>query len=454
MKKITVAFLVMVMLFLCGIAVFAEDAADDTGEWSFDTYGDGVVLTAYHGDQTDVYVPNIIDVGGESKNVLKLGDNLFNGSSINSATLGEGIIEIGENTFANNASIVCIVTPESLTTIGANAFSGCTAFNSIILYDAVTSIGEDAFSGCDSLTIYCNENTVGYDYAVAKNIDYEILNPEATPEIVFLDGIEYYIMNGEAIAVSFDGSRTEVVVPSNVNGYPVTELRGTFRDQNKLLKVKISLSVKRIGEYTFYNCWELNDVQIPKSVNHIGKYAFYKCVQIKEINISDNVTYIGGYAFYECRKLQNLPISKRMTQIGSYTFYGCNSLINIEIPDNIVKIFPTAFNECANLKTVKIAKSVQEMASAFPTIKTIFLVYEGSYAYDYVVQNDYLYYVIKDEIDAPKTYMVDGIEYYIQNNDAIAISYKGEYENIVIPSEIEGCAVTEIRSGVFRYANI
>ena len=43
----------------------------------------------------------------------------------------------------------------------------------------------------------------------------------ATPEIVTVDGIEYYIQNGAAIAVGVtDTTITEAVVPSTVNGYP------------------------------------------------------------------------------------------------------------------------------------------------------------------------------------------------------------------------------------------
>ena len=56
---------------------------------------------------------------------------------------------------------------------------------------------------------------------------YKILNPNAEPEIVTLTGIEYYITNGEAIAMAYKGTGYSVVVPSTVEGYPVTTLLGT-----------------------------------------------------------------------------------------------------------------------------------------------------------------------------------------------------------------------------------
>ena len=134
MKKFFVLTLCAFLL-LCGLFV---SAADDTGMWEFEPYGDGVEITAYNGTQTDVYVPSRLVQGDTEYTVLKLSDNLFkNNTALNSVTLGEGISEIGAGAFEGATNLVCIVTPESLTTIGDNAFSGCSNFNSIILYDAV-----------------------------------------------------------------------------------------------------------------------------------------------------------------------------------------------------------------------------------------------------------------------------------------------------------------------------
>ena len=189
MKKILAFFLSLSFVFSgivlpTGVSVFAtgdtteestteettgQTQTEETTEnlWEYETYGDGVMLTKYNGTQIDVYAPAVMDVNGESVPVLKLADNLFSDNdSLNSVTLGEGITEIGESTFAECDNLVCIVTPQSLTTIGKNAFSDCTAFNSVILYDGITTIGENTFANCPSLTIYCNENTTGYNYAL------------------------------------------------------------------------------------------------------------------------------------------------------------------------------------------------------------------------------------------------------------------------------------------------
>ena len=174
MKKLFIAYSVIVITLFCSISVFAADT-DDSGMWEYEAYESGVELTKYNGTQTDVYVPLKIEKGDTTLTVVKLGDELFkNNTALNSATLGEGITEIGASAFEGATGLVCIVTPESLTTIGDAAFSGCTNFNSVILYDGVSSIGENVFDDCSKLTIYCNENTTAYSYATSNGIDYKI----------------------------------------------------------------------------------------------------------------------------------------------------------------------------------------------------------------------------------------------------------------------------------------
>lgn len=49
----------------------------------------------------------------------------FNCKSLNKIILNEGIVELGESSFANNESLESITLPNSLKTIKSNAFSYC-----------------------------------------------------------------------------------------------------------------------------------------------------------------------------------------------------------------------------------------------------------------------------------------------------------------------------------------
>ena len=103
-KRILSVVLALCMVFsMIPIYVSADDV--DTSEivkaeWEYEMYGDGVALTAYNGTASDVYVPSTIHIGETEYAVLKLADSIFeNNDSLNSVTLGAGILEIGNRAF-------------------------------------------------------------------------------------------------------------------------------------------------------------------------------------------------------------------------------------------------------------------------------------------------------------------------------------------------------------------
>jgi len=357
MKKLLSIFFLCALFLLCGISAYA---ADDSGMWEYASYDSGVELTAYNGTQTDVYVPSNIKVDGESLPVIKLGDGLFaDNTGINSVTLGEGITEIGEGTFQNATNLVCIVTPESLTTIGANAFSGCANFNSVILYDAVESIGENAFEGCDKLTIYCTSTSYVQSYVTSMGLNYKNIDEEAEPEIYTVDGIEYYIMSGEAYITSVSDDLISVTVPATIKGYPVTDIRDAFKNHSLLETVVLPDSIKTMHSYAFYNCPNIINIHLPKSLLWIEDFAFALCRNISAINIPEGVISIGNNAFSNCSNLINIQIPENVMNIGENAFSNCEKLANITISESVTSIGDYAFNNCTALESIIIPSSIE-----------------------------------------------------------------------------------------------
>ncbi len=341
MKKIVVTFSVLIIALLCSISVFAIDT-DDSEKWEYQPYGTGVELTAYKGTQTDVYVPSKITKGDTEYSVLKLGDELFKGNtSLNSATLGEGITEIGASAFEGATNLVCIVTPESLTTIGDKAFSGCTNFNSVILYDTVTSIGENVFADCGKLMIYTNTGTISYFYAISNNISVEVIDIEREPIIVTENDIKYYIANGEAIIVDCSMDVTgQIVIPASIKGVPVVQ----------------------IGENAFNNCSNITSVVFPDTIKRINSNAFKKCTMLTEVDLPKGLVYLGVNAFIDCSSLKTVEFPDSLKEIDKTAFLYCESITEIELPKSLEKLGAMAFGNCYNLSTITLhgAKQLDE----------------------------------------------------------------------------------------------
>ena len=453
--------LVLSVLLLTSVFPFNAFATDSQGEvevnsdstivneeqtqndilWEYEVCDGGISLTKYLGAQTDVFVPNSLEVNGEKLSVVKLDNSIFeNNDTINSVTLASGIFEIGDRAFYDCDNLVCILLSEELTTIGAKAFYSCDAFNSVILYDSITNIGENAFAECPKLTVWCNEGTSGFIYAVNNNLPYEILNPDVAPETAELNGINYYILNGEAIAIGVTNTRIEeAIIPSTIEGYPVVALKGTFSDCGWLKSVSLPSSLKTIDSNTFYSCSSLTDISIPNGVTRIGPHAFSFCSSLKNIKIPSSVESIGTRAFYSCYGLKRVEMSDGSLSIGNYVFYNCTSLTSIEIPNGVEAIyaytfdgcsnltsvkFPNslksldiyAFDDCTNLKTVIVPSSVTKLyANSFPA-STILMVEENSYAHNFAVNNNLLYFVLH-KMENPEIAYGAVIEGIVTNSD-------------------------------------
>lgn len=461
-KKLLSGFLAIVMfLGLVPAAYLPASAESSSGLWEWVEYGSGVALTEYKGGQTDIYIPGKVESSGKTYPVLKLGNELFkDNAQIRSATIADGITEIGASAFEGATELLFVVTPESLTTIGANAFKNCTAFDSVVLYDGVTEIGADAFAGCSELTIFCNYNSTAHRYAVDNGIKWEILNPSAEPEIVEHEGITYHIMNGTAIAVSAEADLDEVEIPAAVTSeagksYPVTELRGTFARHETIRNVTLPASVTVIGREAFYYS-TLETVVLSESVTTIEGWAFRGC-RIKSVTLPDSVISIGGEAFRECNALERVTLPDSVTMIDSGAFNDCPNLVQINIPNKLSTIFSSTFSRCPKLETLIIPQSVNQIwDDAFPA-GAILLVYEGSYGHTFAKENNFLY-AIYDGVTEPKIVTDNRIRYLIVDGNAIAYRADEDLTTAEIPAQVsaEGKSypVTELRGTFSGHENL
>ena len=112
-----------------------------------------------------------------------------------------------------------------------------------------------------------------------------------------------YYLNRDKTAVlkEYKGEGGEVIVPSTVYSYTVTEIAdNAFSNNTAIEYIEIPSTVKDIGEYAFYGCTNLKKAVLPASVTMIKDATFYGCTKLEEIIIPASVTSIAANAFRDC----------------------------------------------------------------------------------------------------------------------------------------------------------
>lgn len=156
-----------------------------------------------------------------------------------------------------------------------------------------------------------------------------------------------------------------------------------------LKKIDIPASVVTIGDYSFYDCDELEDITLASAIDAIGNYAFAgcdrlatadlsltrlervseaafaNCVSLKNVKFSPATTAICDKTFMNCVALENIALPSNLRQIGERTFYGCG-LTHIELPATVETVGEFAFAVSPKLETIVIkGKATQLCDGAF-----------------------------------------------------------------------------------------
>ncbi len=94
------------------------------------------------------------------------------------------------------------------------------------------------------------------------DVDWSELALAASAEELVGGDYEYTVENGEATITWYNGDGGDIVIPSELGGYPVTS----------------------IGDWAFAYCYSLTSVTIPDGVTSIGDYAFEWCTRLTKHN--------------------------------------------------------------------------------------------------------------------------------------------------------------------------
>ena len=318
--------------------------------------------------------------------------------------------------FKGCKNLVKIVLPESITTIEGSAFKDCSALLSVEIPSSVQSIASDAFLNCTSLReitipaqitnifklgletctalkkIILNttdvENAKTLCYYISKfpndstfnlqnleiyihasifdevnefvSVNYPSLNLCKSYSLKQLESEWAFNMKTDGtFSVSYVGNESEVFVPGEYCGAPVTEIREyAFQNNRNITKIVLPETITSIGRYAFSSCDNLKTIDFSACtlLNNIGMAAFDACGALETADFSacTALEKIADCAFQGCCSLKTVILPEGLKTIGSAAFYN-TVITEITIPASVTEIGEMLFSKCGALKTVSVA---------------------------------------------------------------------------------------------------
>ena len=101
--------------------------------------------------------------------------------------------------------------------------------------------------------------------------------------------LSYQIVREEAVVVLCHVTESRVVVPDEIEGFPVTIIdKKAFLSSKLLREVSLPRGLKKIGDWAFAYCSQLENVWLPKRSLSVGRGIFKECGRLLSIGHLDD----------------------------------------------------------------------------------------------------------------------------------------------------------------------
>ena len=154
---------------------------------------------------------------------------------------------------------------------------------------------------------------------------------------------------------------SEMTVPSEIGGLPVTELGDDVYYKGTMEKVILPEGISYIGYNAFRECKSLKEVVLPKSIKVIKKNAFCACTSLDTINVPDDIEELGERAF-AAKGFTSFTLPSGLKAVPNELFRDTPSLTEVIIPEGVEKIGKFAFYGC-HIESVRIPDSLTEVGN-------------------------------------------------------------------------------------------
>jgi hypothetical protein len=273
-------------------------------------------------------------------------------SDVTRVIIPETVKIIGERAFENFNSLLSLIIPPNVTIIGEGAFMFCSSLVRIEIPDSVETIGNHAFAHCSSLT------TITVGRGLESGLGDFSLNTSLMNIFVDEANAFYRDING----ILFNKDMTTLI------HFPINREETSYIVPDEVTRID------------FIGGKNLSEIIIHDNVTNIGSISYTPWFREQ----ADGIVYIGNIALAwkgTMPENTNLFIKEGTTVISSNAFNPgsvrsgstpATALVSVHIPDTVRIIGSGAFARNEALENVVIPESVVEIArSAFPATTSI-----------------------------------------------------------------------------------
>ena len=174
-----------------------------------------------------------------------------------------------------------------------------------------------------------------------------------------------YLEDGTVELLSYSTDGTEVIVPAELGGQPVTAIgeQCFYYAGSDLASVQLPASVTVIGSSAFSGCENLSEIKLPAGLKSIGPSAFWGCSGLTALVIPDKVTEIGESAF-AASGLTEIILPAGVTAVGADAFAACEALTAVTVKSPLTECGEGVFRDCTALASVTIGEGVTALGNS------------------------------------------------------------------------------------------
>ena len=140
--------------------------------------------------------------------------------------------------------------------------------------------------------------------------------------------------NGEVTITDYTGTREHVLIPSEIDGQPVTALADKAFYEKHVTTVVVPDSVTEIGDLCFSGDNYLVSLTLPDGLAELPYGALESCFRLMDFDLPQGLKKISGSALQYNYYLTHLTLTSSLTEIEQLNFIGLHGLQSLTLAED------------------------------------------------------------------------------------------------------------------------